>query len=238
MSQLNDERNIDSKYLMLRHPFTCITAGPTGSGKTILIRRILKNWKKTILIPGYEKKELDVLWIYGQFQELYKQKIENCVVNYSEYLPEESELRNQNVKVIIIDDLMFELGKNDRMSNLFTRGSHHFDLSVIFIVQNFFHQSKQMRTISLNSQYIIILKNFRDQNQIEYLGKQLFKNKIRSFKRAFDDATAKPYGYLLIDLKPDTPNKLRIRTRLTAEELPPSLRMKTDFCPYYYILHD
>ena len=134
--------------------------------------------------------------------------------------------------------MMLEMGRNEKMSHLFTKGSHHMNLSVFFIVQNFFHQSKYMRTISLNSQYIILLKNFRDQNQIEYLGKQLFKNKLKSFKDAFEDATSHPYGYILIDLKPDTPFKFRVRTRITSEELPPSIRAKTDFAPFYYILRD
>jgi Ni2+-binding GTPase involved in maturation of urease and hydrogenase len=34
---------VDKKHLSFKHPFTCITAGPTSSGKTVLIRRILKH---------------------------------------------------------------------------------------------------------------------------------------------------------------------------------------------------
>jgi uridine kinase len=232
------DKIIERKYFMLRHPFTCIVSGPTGSGKTILVRRLLKNWKKTILLENDNNKSLDVFWVYGQFQELYKQRVENTNIVYSEFLPKLEELKNMNVKIIVIDDLMNEMGKNEKMSELFTRGSHHMNLSVIFIVQNLFHQSKQMRTISLNSQYIILLNNFRDQNQIEFLGKQLFKSKSRIFVKAFEDSVSRPYGYLLIDLKPDTPKQYRLKTRMTAEELPPSKRAKTSFSPIYYIIHD
>ena len=35
---------------------------------------------------------------------------------------------------------------------------------------------------------------------------------------AFGDATSKPYGYLLIDLKPDTEERLRIRTNIFKDE--------------------
>ncbi len=34
--------NVDLKHLQLKHPFTCLIAGPTGSGNTHLIRNILK----------------------------------------------------------------------------------------------------------------------------------------------------------------------------------------------------
>ena len=44
--------------------------------------------------------------------------------------------------LIVIDDQMIEAGKDNRIVNLFTKGSHHRNLSVIYIVQNLFHQGK------------------------------------------------------------------------------------------------
>lgn len=60
--------------------------------------------------------------------------------------------------LIIVDDLMAECTKDANMTSLFTRGSHHRNLSVIFIVQNLFHAGKETRTISLNAQYLVIYK--------------------------------------------------------------------------------
>ena len=51
---------------------------------------------------------------------------------------------------IVFDDQMIDVSKDKRIVNLFTRGSHHRDLSVIYIVQNLFHQGKGSRCISLN----------------------------------------------------------------------------------------
>ena len=71
-------QTIELNYLKLRHPFTCICSGPTGSGKTILIRRILNNWKNSISIPNKTNDDkLNVYWVYGQFQELYNSKLDN-----------------------------------------------------------------------------------------------------------------------------------------------------------------
>ena len=64
--------------------------------------------------------------------------------------------------LVIVNDLMSECANGQRMSELFTRGSHHRGISVIYLTQNLFPPGKQSRTISLNSHYMIILKNLRD----------------------------------------------------------------------------
>ena len=40
---------------------------------------------------------------------------------------------------------------------LFTKGSHHRNLTVIYIVQNVFDKGKYSRTISLNSHYHVVI---------------------------------------------------------------------------------
>ena len=67
---------------------------------------------------------------------------------------------------IILDDLMAQSGKDKRIADLFTKGSHHRNLSVIYIVQNVFPQWKEMRNISLNVHYIVLFKSPRDRQQI------------------------------------------------------------------------
>jgi hypothetical protein len=61
--------------------------------------------------------------------------------------------------LIVLDDLMAQSGKDKRISDLFTKGSHHRNLSIVYIVQNIFHQGKEMRNISLNAHYIVLFKS-------------------------------------------------------------------------------
>ena len=68
--------------------------------------------------------------------------------------------------VIVLDDLMAQSGGDKRIANLFTKGSHHRNLSVIYIVQNIFHQGMETRNISLNTRYIVLFKSPRDKQQI------------------------------------------------------------------------
>lgn len=80
--------------------------------------------------------------------------------------------------VIVIGDQMIEAGSENRMVNLFTNGSHRRNLSVIYIVQNLFHQGKGNRNISLNSHDLVLFKNPRDKLQILTLGKQTYPRQV------------------------------------------------------------
>ncbi|GFV60524.1 uncharacterized protein TNCV_3471591 [Trichonephila clavipes] len=57
-----------------------------------------------------------------------------------------------------------------------------------------------------------IQKNRRDKSQITHLGRQLYPRKVKFFQECYADATSKPYGYLLIDLKPETDESLRVHS--------------------------
>ena len=45
--------------------------------------------------------------------------------------------------LMVIDDQMENADGDKRIVNLFTRGSHHRNLGVIYIVQNLFHRRKK-----------------------------------------------------------------------------------------------
>ena len=77
-----------------------------------------------------------------------------------------------------------------------------------------------LRNVYLNAHYLIIFKSPRDSGQITHLAKQMFAGKIKFFQEAFQDATAKTYGYILCDLKPETPDDLHLRTNLFPRPTP------------------
>jgi hypothetical protein len=210
-----------------KHPFTALVAGPTGAGKTVLIRRLLKHFKP--LISNLNTPLLKVLWCHGQWQNLYSVPIPNVEVTYMEGLPTEED--TQGAHLIILDDLMSELSKDKTVLNLFTKGSHHNNQSVIFISQNLFHKGPIIRDLSLNSHYLILLKNPRDQSQVAALARQVSPSNSRYFIEAYQQATSEPYGYLLVDNRQDTPQRLRLRTKLTPEEYPDGKLAITYFVP-------
>ena len=120
--------------------------------------------------------------------------------------------------LIVFDDQMIDASKDKRIVNLFTRGSHHRNLSVIYIVQNLFHQGKGSRSISLNSHYLVLFKNPRDKLQILTLAKQMYPGQTDFFLNQYDEAVKRPFGYLLIDLKTTTQDNCRLRTNVLSSE--------------------
>ena len=119
---------------------------------------------------------------------------------------------------MVIDDQMADAGNDNRIVNLFTRGSHHRNLSVIYIVQNLFHQGKGSRSISLNSHYLVLFKNPRDKLQILTLAKQMYPRNTDSFINHYEEAVQRPFGYLLVDLKTTTPDNCRLRKNVLPDE--------------------
>ena len=56
-----------------------------------------------------------------------------------------------------------------------------------------------MRTISLNTKYMIIFAHVRDQTQLQVLSRQMFGSNSKYLLSAYAKAVSRPYGYLCID---------------------------------------
>jgi hypothetical protein len=105
--------------------------------------------------------------------------------------------------------------------DLFTKGSHHRNLGVILIPQNFFHQAPHCRDISLNAKYLVALKNVRDRNQFAYLPRQVLPEASASLCNSYREATLNPHGYMILDFAQDTDDLLRFRNNVFPDEYPP-----------------
>ena len=79
-----------------------------------------------------------IIWCYSQWQPAYTQLLMmiptlEFVKGIPESLENDSYLDVNIRNLIVIDDQMIEARKDNRIVNLFTKGSHHRNLSVIFI---------------------------------------------------------------------------------------------------------
>ena len=200
------------------HPFTCMVVGMTGSGKTVWVQSLLTQAYRMINLPPER-----VVWCYSQWQPAYMDMLVTIPnIEFVKGIPtalEQDAYFNVNKRnLIVFDDQMIDAGKDKRIVNLFTRGSHHRNLSVIYIVQNLFHQGKGSRSISLNSHYLVLFKNPRDKLQVLTLAKQMYPGRTEFFLRQYEEAVRRPYGYLLIDLKTTTQDDCRLRTNVLPGE--------------------
>ena len=103
-----------------------------------------------------------------------------------------------------------------RVTDIFTKYSHHLNISVIFVTQNFFY--KNNRTMSLNAHYLFLFRNPRDASQIAFLARQMYPGNSKYMLKAYQDATSSPYSYLVVDLKADTDDRHRLRSGIFSDE--------------------
>lgn len=191
--------------LSWKHPWAALIAGPSGAGKTVFVKNFL-HYRDSMSDTVFER----IIFYYSEWQPTYLELGKN--IEFLEGVPQPSDYNDDpRAKLVIIDDLMTE-ASGKTVVNMFTKGSHHRNMSIIFITQNLFHHG--LREISLNANYIVVFKNPRDKAQIQYLSRQIYPENSRFAIEAYLDATSKPYGYLLFDLKQSTPDNLRLRTNI------------------------
>ena len=186
---------INPKDIKFQHPFCMTFAGPTQSGKTFFIYNLLKNWD--LYIDNVPEK---ILYCYSVWQPLYNKMLTDIQkIEFNNGLPETS--NSLTNCLIILDDLMIDCLQNKDVLNLFTIGSHHKQISLIFITQNLYEKGKYSRSISLNSHYFVLFNNRRDKTQINYFARQTYPRNQLFFYEVYEDAMKEKYGNLIIDLK-------------------------------------
>jgi hypothetical protein len=159
----------------LKHAFTSTVARPTWSGKTWFVFRLIKHAESIITPPPEE-----IVYCYGEFQPTFA---EYPTVEFQEGLPNVDQFDGRQRMLLIIDDLMNAANQN--VCNLFTKLSHHRNLSVVFITQNLFHKNKLVSTINLNTRYIIMFKNPRDASHVAILARQMYPIKSQFVVEAY-----------------------------------------------------
>lgn len=203
-----DSDNLDLRLIC---PFTSIIVGPTGCGKTELTKKLL--YYRDIVMRNPPQR---IVWCYGVWQSIYEQMPH---IEFIRGIPS-AELLEQGNFILIVDDLMQETASSENLVNVFTKLSHHNNISCIYILQNLFPRGAKSRHISLNAHYIFLMKNSRDRAQISYLARQAFPGYSHFLTDAYADATKEPYSYLMLDFNILTPEHLRVRTGIFPDEKP------------------
>ena len=119
------------------------------------------------------------------------------ILHFHEGVPDNFANAGNRTCLIILDDLL-NVACSGEVCKLFTKGSHHRNISVNLITQNLFHQAKYCKDISLNAKYIVLLKNTRDKNQFTHLERQVYPEDSACPFKAYLEVTEKPQGTPLV----------------------------------------
>lgn len=205
---------VDSEDLKLKSSFTMQLVGSTGAGKTYFLYNLLCNLDKMMTIVP-EK----VVYLYSVHQPLYDKMSESLGdrIKFIKDFPEnlQSEFEGLSSSLLCVDDLMIELQNNKDFANFFVKHSHHLHVSVIFLAQQYFFKSPLLRTVSINTHYIISFKCPREQSQLAHLARQISPTGWRKILKAFQDSTKNTrHSYILLDLHPVQKDYLRVRSQI------------------------
>jgi hypothetical protein len=198
---------------MFVHPFTAIVMGGTSSGKTQWLVRLIENNEEMIHPPIKH-----ILYCYGEINNTLlelKSRMENVELFHG--VPTQEILQGKpHPLLLIFDDLYLDIA-DEFLNVLYTRGSHHWDISVILVTQTMF--GRNLKTARNNSHHLILLKNLAGQLEVRTVGQQLFPGKLPyfldSYRMAIDE---KPFSYIVINLAPTTPPEHRLTSKIFPGE--------------------
>ena len=197
-----------------RTPCSVLIVGPSGSGKTVFTTRLL-----TDNVDLFASRPAKIHYCYGSWQKSFE-TLKKAGVTFSAGVPTEEELDKRFPRggLLVMDDLMTE-GNNDKtVLDIFTKHSHHRNITVLYLCQDMFPPGKFAKSISRNAHYIVAFKNPRDQLGVRNVVLQAFPVKWQIVLDVFRRATSRPFGYLVLDLHPASGDDKRLVSHLLKDE--------------------
>ena len=216
---------MSEKTFNLRFPLgsTHLVVGPSASGKTCRIAKILKH--KDVLIEGGPQIK-NIVYCYATWQPEYDRLKEDKIVtkwinkmpSVDEFIKAVDEYKDEGGSILVIDDFMGSINKD--LDEIIRVTSRHYNVCTFILFQSLFPIHKLARQISLNVKFIHLHKNPRENAQIHYLARQLNPVSYKWIVQAYYDITEEPYSCMLIDLTQERESYLRYRSHYLPEELP------------------
>lgn len=211
---------------IFHHPFTLIISAPSTSGKSTLAFNIVKDSDK--LVSNTDCKGFDrVLIIYRSFQSLYdkiKRELKIPVLLFEKHITDdiENHIEGAQRPLLIYDD---GISKENALfvQDLFTRISHHLNISVMLLNQTIYDPNcPTLRICHKNSRGLIIFRCIRDQSSLRTLLYQMYSNRkqAQTILQSIQKELEKPFNYVHFDFHPLCPENQRIKTNLLCETGP------------------
>ena len=202
------------KAFRFHTPSSIFLVGPSSCGKSYFTQNLLLENQEL-----FESKPETIYYCYGAWQDRF-QVMKEAGIKFHEGIPEVSNLQKwfPNGGALVLDDLMSEGSSDKTVLDLFTKHSHHQNITVLYLSQDMFPNGKYAKSISRNAHYVIAFKNLRDQLGMRNLLLQAFPSQWKSLLEAYRRVTERPFGYLALDLHPASNDGRRILSHLLKGE--------------------
>lgn len=184
--------------------------GPSRSGKSTFCMKLIANRDKMFINPPRE-----VFYFYASWNKTLE-SITDPNVHLIKGIPSQIELESiyekPNHKLLCLDDLLLKINPTSVIYDLFFIKGNHQNISVVFITQLLF--SEQLRSLSQNAHYIVLMRSVRNTSQVSRLASQLgMKDRIKhAFAHILKDEEL--FTHLLIDLNPKSNPDFSVRSHI------------------------
>ena len=106
---------------------------------------------------------------------------------------------------MVLDDQINVASSSKSVADLFIKGAHHQNFTLIYLMQKVYNQNLSQKTISHNSHYRVLFRDGRDASQFPTMAYEICFSNGQWLVDAVKDATSKLYKYLIRDHHPSTP---------------------------------
>ena len=200
--------------MRIRLPVHALFVGASMSGKTRLVLHILS--RPELLDP----QPKTVIFYYDQLQKCYLE-VKSLLASkgITMHLRRGHDVNlddlphNDHQTIVLIDDASEETAASKEIARIATNGRHK-NISLWLIWHSLFTRHPTSRIISQNMGLFFFLPSLRLESQLRTLGAQLGMQKrlLTAYRRAVESDS--DHRYLLLDLTPNVPPLLRLRSHI------------------------
>ena len=190
-------------------PSSIMIVGPSGCGKTCFTESLLLDHLEELFV----NPPPTIHYCYGAWQDGF-QDMKDAGVQFHERFPTTFHLQKWFPKggLLVLDDLMVEGGEDKELLDLFTKHSHHQNITVLYLCQDMFPPGKYAKCISRNAHYVV------DQLGMKNLLLQAFPTCWQDMMGVYQKVTERSFGYTVLDLHPASDDRKRIFSHLLTHE--------------------
>lgn len=205
----------DAEKLKFQTNSNIIISGASGSGKTEIIKKLIKHQREI-----FNRPHKSIVYYYGIYTPSINE-IEEMGGITKVGMPEINELKKfERPSLIILDDLLPEISNaagEAVINDLFTRQSHHNDSTICLVTQSLY----RMPSVARQSAHVFFLTAaVTSIPSVKILANQLFGGSPlrKCLVDAMEDIRKKKFSYLVVDVHPETDTHFSIKNGIFPDE--------------------